>query len=268
MIFFGIDYSASRLARKKIWISECEMQKRNLLIKDTYCLEEISNKFTLQNCNTYIYDLIEKNKNSIFGFDFSFSIPEFFFKDSSWEDFIFSFKKRWKTADDFKKDLLNKSNGKELKRDTEIESKVPFSTYNLWIYKQTYYGISEIIYPLLKSKICNIIPFNKLEKDIPSIMETCPASFLKFISKKNDLSKHYKGKKKENFENRKLILNILERDFFLVYKSIHLKNKILSDTEGDSLDSLLCVICAMKGFSNLHTIMKSLKIKNEGYVFY
>ena len=90
MIFFGIDYSSSKLARKKIWISECEIQKRNLLLKDTYCLEEISNKFILQNCNTFIYDLIEKNKNSIFGFDFSFSIPEFFLKDSSWEDFIFS----------------------------------------------------------------------------------------------------------------------------------------------------------------------------------
>jgi len=268
MNFFGIDYSASRFARKKIWISECETEKNKLLIKSTYSLEEISNKFTLQKCNTYIYDLVKQDKNSIFGFDFSFSIPDFFLKDSSWEDLIFTFKKRWKTADDFKKDLLKKSGGKELKRDTEIESKVPFSTYNLWIYKQTYYGISEIIYPLLESKICNIIPFNKLDKDIPSIMETCPASFLKFISEKNDLSKHYKGKNKENFENRKLILNLLEKNFSIKYTSDHLKNKILSDTEGDSLDSLLCGVCAMKGYLNLKNTMNNLKSKKEGYVFY
>ena len=49
---------------------------------------------------------------------------------------------------------------KELKRRTDIEAKAPFSAYNLWIYRQTYYGIKELLGPLVSKNLVNVPPLH------------------------------------------------------------------------------------------------------------
>lgn len=265
---FGVDFSASKNPANKIWLSECVLQNNSILLNETYSLKEKSAPNTLKNCSNYLVNLVKNNLNYAFGFDFSFSIPEIFLGNSSWEEFILQFSERWKSADQFKKELFLQAEGKEIKRATEIEAKVPFSTYNLWIYKQTYFGITEILCTLLHSKCCTILPFNSIKKNLPKILETCPASFLKNISTSTDLSKFYKGKNESHLKRREMILKILERNFNLKYKSKHIKEKIVCNTNGDALDSLLCAIIVIKSSKNNFEKDFGSKFKKEGYVYY
>lgn len=264
----GIDYSASKKPANKIWVADCKLENNSIILNQIYSLKEKIKYNSLNSCNLYLVNLVKNNINYSFGFDFSFSIPDVFFPEHTWEELILVFKKKWISANLFKENLLFLSDKKELKRSTEIEAKVPFSTYNLWIYKQTYYGITEILAPLLQANCCKIIPFQSRKKNYPAILETCPASFLKFNSGDSDLSKYYKGKKEANLERRTMILEILENNFNLKYNSNDFKNKILSNMDGDALDSLICAIIVIKRSYNNFEITKNSKLKKEGYVYY
>ncbi len=99
-------------------------------------------------------------------------------------------------------------------------------------------------------------------------METCPASFLKSISIENDLSKYYKGKRSKQYENRIKILKLLEDNYNLRYTNNTLKDKIINNTDGDALDSVICCICVFRGVKKMDGILANSKFKKEGYVFY
>jgi hypothetical protein len=265
--FFGIDYSASKEAHKKIWITESILKNSKLYITNLYSLNEVSSKFTLEDCNSYLVNMVLNSKGGIFGFDFSFSIPEIFIGESTWNEFIISFSERWPSPQIFRNDLKTKFPGKEIKRTTEIESKVPFSSYNLWIYKQTYYGINNIINPLLITKKINFLPFDGINLKKINLIESCPASFLKRISTNKDLSKHYKGTEEKHLKNRIELLDLLSRSYSFKFEKKEFIQKITQNTEGDAIDSLICCLSSFKSISELDSnIMKKINQK-EGYIF-
>ncbi len=265
--FFGIDYSASQKARDKIWITECIYKNKKARILDIYPLREKSLRFSIEDCNQYLVELVLRSKGAVFGFDFSFSIPAQFIKEPTWKDWILSFSSRYQDPAGFRKELQKLSGGKELKRKTEIDSRVPFSSYNLWIYKQTYFGITQILYPLMKSKHVCFLPFDQNKLSKASLMETCPASFLKEISIEIDLSKSYKGKDKSHTNQRIELLKILNTWIPIHFTKEELIEKIIQDSEGDALDSLVCALSSIRGIESLD----NGKLKNinllEGYVF-
>jgi hypothetical protein len=211
--------------------------------------------------------MVLNSKEGIFGFDFSFSIPEIFIGKSTWKEFIMSFPERWPSPQNFRNELKTKFLGKEIKRSTEIESKVPFSSYNLWIYKQTYYGINNIINPLLISKKVNFLPFNGIILKKINLVESCPASFLKRISTNKDLSKYYKGKGEKHLKNRVELLDLLSRSYSIKFEKKGFIEKIIQNTEGDAIDSLICCLSSFKSINELdNSIMKIINQK-EGYIF-
>jgi hypothetical protein len=265
--FFGIDYSASREANKKIWITESIFKNEKLYITNLYSLYEISSKYTLEDCNTYLVNMVLNSKGGIFGFDFSFSIPEIFIGESSWKEFIISFPEKWSSPQNFRNDLKTRFLGKEIKRNTEIESKVPFSSYNLWIYKQTYYGINYIINPLLRTKKVNFLPFNGINLKKINLVESCPASFLKRISKNKDLSKYYKGKGEKHQNNRIELLGLLSKSYSFEFEKKEFIEKIYKNTEGDAIDSLICCLSTYKSVSELNSNLINIINQREGYIF-
>jgi len=84
-----------------------------------------------------------------------------------------------KDLDDFKKRCFTDAGGQELKRHADNAAHTPFSPYNLRIYKQTCYGISGILAPLVKADRACILSFHAPADEKPVILEICPASTLK-----------------------------------------------------------------------------------------
>ena len=127
------------------------------------------------------------------------------------------------------------------------------------MYKQTYYGISEILNPLVRGKHVCVLPMEKPITGKAWVLEICPASTLKV----EGLYARYKDRNLNDDRSsvRAKILKRIKRIGPLKVKSKRLHKIILEDRNGDALDS---VIAAMATFRAIK-IMTSCTI--EGYVY-
>ena len=124
-------------------------------------------------------------------------------------------------------------------RHTDDEAYAPFLPYNLRISKQTYYGISGILAPLVKDDRACVLPFHAPVDGKPLILEICPASTLKAHS----LYERYKFRSKEDRpEMRSKILEEIERFCPLKFRDPNTRQTIIADRHGDALDSLLAAM--------------------------
>jgi hypothetical protein len=117
---------------------------------------------------------------------------------------------------------------------TDKEAKTPFTVANLRLYRQTYFGIREVLAPLVMSGKAVVLPMQEMRPGVPWLLEICPASLLKRMN----LYTSYKGKTPEMRENRATILAAFET-MGLVIESEPLREKILDNQGGDALDSVL-----------------------------
>jgi hypothetical protein len=246
---YGIDFSGALSAGRKIWISLAVIKGDSLEIRDSFRGLSLPNSGKgLYDCLAALVTFIASHKNSIFGLDFPFGIPYKMsenFGCETWPGFIFSFPEKFSSPQEFQRNCKQVFGGREAKRTTDRESHTPFSPYNLRLYKQTYFGITGVLYPLLKNGRACVIPMQEIIDDKPLLLEICPKSTL---VKEKIADKKYKGKLKEHWDNRRHILNRLTEKQVIIPK--YLKRSILADTEGDALDSVIAVYAVGKCLLN------------------
>ena len=138
--------------------------------------------------------------------------------------------------------------------------------YNLRLYKQTYYGISRLLAPLVEEDRVRVLPMQAPEPDKPWVLEICPASTLKRL----DLYKTYKKNTEEQKEARSHILSELELRGQLKFTDESVRNKVLSDSGGDALDSVIAAFTTFKVVQNPESIIpqKQSDYMLEGYVYF
>lgn len=174
---FGVDFSGARSACNKIWLSHGKVVGNRLDIVECYSLSEVGpTNLNREHCLRILLSLICSSKGSIFGMDFPFGIPFQLMQGRSWDELIRSFPEIYANENEFR-DMNRKLSGNaELKRSTDKEVKAPFCVYNLRLYRQTYFGIRDIIRPLVISDAASILPmqsqgqmFHGLWKYVPPL---------------------------------------------------------------------------------------------------
>ena len=144
---YGIDFSGAVDAGKKIWISKGVIKGKKFQIVECYSANELPGSANHRDqCLKSVRDFIKNAGPSVFGMDFAFGLPAKLVKEKSWQLFAEKFAMRYPTHDDFRKKCRAYENEVELKRVTDIETKTPFSPYNLRMYRQTYFGIRYILF--------------------------------------------------------------------------------------------------------------------------
>ncbi|WP_367344204.1 hypothetical protein [Methanomethylovorans sp.] len=260
---FGVDFSGAKDACNKIWLSQGRIKGERLQLVNCYPLSEVSSgRIAREHCFHILLDIICSNKNSIFGMDFPFGIPLPLMQGFSWNEFIRHFPEIYANEDEFRTINRRLSGNIELKRTTDRDVKAPFCVYNLRMYRQTYFGIRDIIRPLVVSDAASILPMHPIRMDVPWLMEICPASTLK----KEGVYLPYKGKRTKERTSREHILDHLERNALELPNEIRMK--ALQNVGGDALDS---IIAAYSVFNVLHTLFRQKEICEpyiyEGFTF-
>ena len=92
-------------------------------------------------------------------------------------------------ADTFRSLMRTRHNAAEHKRMTDRIAKTPFNSYNLRLYRQTWWGIAGVLRPLVAHRAASVRPQQKLAAGKPTLIEVCAACTLKSI----DLYPSYKG---------------------------------------------------------------------------
>jgi hypothetical protein len=227
----GVDFSGAKNPSLTMWLS-CGILKDNKL-RITDCFP--ASKFEQPDRESYynaVVDFIKINSPCIVGFDFPFSIPQYLMRKVSvdWFDFVMKFPELFPDEHMFRAWCRNNSS-KELKRHTDRMTKTPFSPYNLRLFRQTYFGIKCILYPIIQKNIGTVVPLQPKDNRRPTeIIEICPACTLKNMG----LYQPYKGRESNLWYHRRSILKDIDVDVPEDIKEI-----VLENGGGDALDSII-----------------------------
>ncbi len=269
-MYCGVDFSGAKDAGKKIWIATLLQGGNQLRLESLRQAKDLpggsSQRYSA--LSALVASISHAQPGSVVGMDFPFSLPLRLLGTETWEDFITTLGQRYDSPVGFRRLLRQRANKPELRRETDKKARTPFSPYNLRLYKQTFFGIQDVLLPLIQSNSARILPMQQPAESVPSVVEVCPASTLK--DKKAELYKHYKGKEDTARYNRECILRWLETDSLsAVSLSLGDRERIVDDNGGDALDSLIAATAAFWASKDL--LPKELQLNPlyqlEGYVY-
>lgn len=261
---YGVDFSGAAHAGRKIWIAAGVIEGESLRIEECVRGEDLPGSARARSQGlTALRESIRVSGESIFGLDFPFGVPREVLQQPTWEDFARSFADGYATPQQFRQACFVAAHGRELKRATDVESKTPFSPYNLRLYRQTYFGLRDVIGPLVKDQSACVLPMQRARSGGPWLIEICPASTLKRLK----LYVAYKGRTGDHRAARLGIVRSIQRRESLKL-STSVRSVVMDDPEGDALDS---VIAALATFHAVHASHAALKrdaaYAIEGYVY-
>jgi hypothetical protein len=255
----GIDFSGAKDAGKKIWIASGIIYGDTLQIENCRPAAEAlpGSRRNRDQCLPALRDFIASQGACAIGLDFPFGLPRDLAKEyGCWEDFVLSFPDRYPNLDAFRRVCREAAGGREPKRVTDQESQTPFSPCNLRLYRQTYFGIRDVLHPLVRDQLAYVLPMQSALAGKPWILEVCPASTLK----QEALYQPYKGRREAHRQAREHILREIEEKGLSI--PAELQAEIMADCEGDALDS---VIAAFATFRALHNPAGLVPEDNDAY---
>ena len=239
--FVGIDISGGAKPEKTTWLTRIRVEHGVVpTVEVSASLAQLPSERSalLHKTNPFlkVFEWIVQDPEAIIGIDASFSLPKALFsKEADWETWVMAFPSSYATADEFREKCQTQANGKELKRQTDIEAKTPFSPYNLRHYKQTYTTLREVLRPVLMAGKASVLPFQPVAMRKPWIVECCPASILKRLGWDKT---PYKGTQESHQFTRAALLQQALKQFF-VNVPLEIQQAYLTNKTGDALDSFL-----------------------------
>ena len=237
----GVDFSGANDAGRKIWVAECKRGRGNrLTLLDLRPAAELPGGGV--DPTTAIAALaahIVREPDTISGCDFPFTLPMQMIDRPSWETFVADFADRFADPDAFRAWALRRAEGRELRRAADRAAKTPFNSYNLRIYRQTWWGIAHLLGPLLSSGQAIVRPYQSIPATShPIVIEACPASSLKSIG----FYPAYKGREGSHRLERKAILRRLIHAGFIERPTPRIQQILLDNIGGDALDATIAAV--------------------------
>lgn len=262
---YGIDFSGAKNAGKKIWLARGESRADGLRIDKCQRARDFLGVAQQRDiCLAALRDFMASRKVAAFGVDFPFGLPKALAGGTGWALLLRSFPKRYKTPEQFYEETHRATCGREPKRVTDVVSKTPFSPINRRIFRQTYFGIHDVLAPLVCGRRACVLPMQKPRIGKPWILEVCPASTLKRLRS----YKPYKGREDSKRAARRAILQTLEVTGPLAIAD-SLRSVVLDDPEGDALDSIIAAFATSRALFN-PTVLVQHEVKGcsaEGHVY-
>ena len=264
----GIDFSGARDAGKRIWIASGSIDG-DVLRVDACCQarELPGSAKALGPSLSALRAFIAQEKTAAVGMDFPFGLPQALVAGkASWEDVVRSFPDDYPSAGALRQHCRREGGVHELKRETDRESRTPFSPYNLRLYRQTYYGIRDVLHPLVRDGLASVLPMQRASPDRPWAIEVCPASTLKAAQIP---AQRYKRRSDEGWETRRRILEAIEAKGILDVPDPQVRAKVLDDPGGDALDSIIAAFATFRAVRDPVRLARkrAAPYALEGYVY-
>lgn len=256
---YGVDFSGAKDAGSRAWITGGKIEHDLLRIDICEPIRNLpgSSKVRDQALSALCQFILE-SKDGIFGMDFPLGIPSQVTEHKFWPDMIRSFTADYANAEMFRSMCFENSGRQECRRKTDLESETPFSPYNLRMFRQTYYGIRDVVLPLLDTGAI-FLPMQSPKPGVPWIIEICPASTLK---SHQIYSLPYKGRSQIAEANRQKILNALH-GVAASQLTFDQQKRIIENRGGDALDSLIAALATF----NAHRNKVFQKVPEQPYAF-
>lgn len=235
--FLGVDFSGARDAGKAIWIAEGYPVDGGLAVGHLRRASDLPDAGTDRTAALAALRIhLAGRNNALIGLDFPFSLPGELVDAPDWGGFARLFTSRYPDPEAFREACRRRAGGKELKRRTDRRTATPFCAYNLRLYRQTYWGIAQVLAPLCEDTQIAIVPVLDRSGASATLAETCPASSLKRL----ECYRPYKGRDPALATARRAILDRLEREGLGCTDAIG--KTAVEDIGGDALDAIIAAV--------------------------
>lgn len=261
----GIDFSGAEDAGRAIWVASGVIEAQRLRIE--WCLpgEALPGSGRQRTrCLEALRAFIAGQGAAAIGCDFPFGLPAALMGHDRWEDFVRCFAGRFATPEAFRAYCIEAAGGRELKRLTDREARTPFAAYNLRLYRQTYFGVRDLLAPLVREGAASVPPMQAPCAGVPWLLEICPASTLKQAG----LYRPYKGRGEALRTARAEILDALACLIPFSLES-RLRLVLLNNSGGDALDAVIAAAATFRTLQapdRLHP-RDHAAYATEGYVY-
>ena len=260
----GVDFSGAKRAGDHIWIAVGTQSRGRLTLDSCRPARELAGGARDRDpALAALVAFLASERRAAAGLDFPFSLPKSLIEETGWEDFLRAFPGRYPDAESLQADCRRAAGGRELKRRTDVEAKVPFSAYNLRLYRQTHAGIASVLLPLVECGAARVVPMQAPAPGKLLLAETCPASLLKRL----ELYTPYKGRGDGLRDARLTLVNELVNKGLLSEPDKSLGERMIEDRGGDALDAAIAAIAA----ANLPFLRKAARDpveRIEGRVYF
>jgi hypothetical protein len=241
-----VDWSGARDAGARIWIARGEVRARGLEIAWVRRAADLPGSGVARERSVAaLVRLISGARDAVVGLDFPFGLPSSLVGEKTWEGFALGFAARYRSPERFRRGCWRAAGRRETRRRTDLEARTPFSPWNLRLYRQTFYGIRDVLAPLVGGERAAVLPMQAPVPGRPRVVEICPASTLK---REGLCRVRYKGasaRDREAARGRQRVLGGIERAFAVSFRSPALRRSLLGDHRGDALDSVIAA-CAVR----------------------
>jgi hypothetical protein len=239
----GIDFSGARDAGRRIWIAEARADGNGIDVETCFPASELpGGGIERHAAHAALVAYIGAQTDALIGLDLPFSLPRPLIRERAWADFVRAFPRRYASPEDFRSAAVASSGGRELKRRTDVEARVPFAAVNMRMYRQVHYGLAAILAPLVAADAARAIPMQPPAAGKPVLAEICPASLLKSL----DLYPSYKGSTSAHRHARQAIVTGLIERRLVASMPKTLTVRLTDDSGGDALDAVLAAIAAAR----------------------
>lgn len=239
--FFGVDFSGAVDAGRRIWIAELAAEPDALRVLSCHPASELpAAPRNRDAAHAALVEHLAGLGDAVCGLDFPFSLPTQLLGAESWTDFATRFAARFPDALAFRHECVRLADGRELRRDTDRMAKVPWCAYNLRLYRQTWYGIRDVLAPLVAADAARVCPMQPPAPGKPVLLEICPASALKRLG----LYRRHAGYKiAAGAPRRAALLDAVAAHWRLAVPAA-IRARIITNSGGDALDSVVAAAVA------------------------
>src|SRR2546428_10809119 len=148
MFVHGVDFSGAAGAGRWIWISSGVIHDGRLRIVETRPGSELPGGSVVRDTALRALRSFIQSASGAIGLDFPFGLPRMVAAKPTWTEFILDFSSRYPTAAAFRA-ACRQLSARELRRTTDVEAHAPWAAWNWRLYRQTYFGIAEVMPPLV-----------------------------------------------------------------------------------------------------------------------
>jgi hypothetical protein len=240
----GVDFSGASDAGRKIWIAEGRTNGSGALDL-AHCVPAMDlpgGGVRPEQAVPALARHVAALRDATVGCDFPFGLPRDLVTTRSWRSFALRYAAEYGDADSFRALMRSRHDAIEHKRMTDRIAGTPFNSYNLRLYRQTWWGITGVVSPLVGARRAIVRPQQKLRPGKPTLIEVCAACTLKSI----DLYPPYKGRTPAHRKARQRILDHFIARGALAAPERRLRRLLLDNEGGDALDAVIGAVAAAR----------------------
>jgi hypothetical protein len=240
----GVDFSGASDAGRRIWVAEGRLSNSGAfeLLDCKRAIDLPGGGLRPEQAVPALARYLATLSEARVGCDFPFSLPRALMTTRTWEMFALRYAAEFADADTFRSAMRSRHNGIEPRRVTDRIARTPFNAHNLRLYRQTWWGITGVLNPLVRTGRAVVRPQQTPIAGKPILIEVCPACTLKSIN----LYPSYKGKASEHRRARRRILDHLIDRGALVAPARRMRQVLLDNEGGDALDAMIGAIATAR----------------------